>query len=85
MRPRPRSRRAARTRSHPSRRPRHRPAGDVDTRSETATPLVSMDIAHAAAGGGKAVNITIDDGPDPFWTPKVLNVLRETVSGPPSA
>jgi peptidoglycan/xylan/chitin deacetylase (PgdA/CDA1 family) len=36
-----------------------------------------MDIAHAAASGGKAVNITVDDGPDPFWTPKVLKVLRD--------
>ncbi|WP_435837728.1 polysaccharide deacetylase family protein [Streptantibioticus parmotrematis] len=40
-------------------------------------PLVNMDIAHAAATGGKAVNITIDDGPDPVWTPKVLQVLKE--------
>ncbi|MFB7592541.1 polysaccharide deacetylase family protein [Streptomyces sp. NPDC056169] len=34
-------------------------------------------IAHAAEAGGKAVNITIDDGPDPQWTPKVLDVLKE--------
>ncbi|WP_329274727.1 polysaccharide deacetylase family protein [Streptomyces sp. NBC_00691] len=34
-------------------------------------------IAHAAEAGGKAVNITIDDGPDPQWTPKVLRVLKE--------
>ncbi|WUO88712.1 polysaccharide deacetylase family protein [Streptomyces sp. NBC_00273] len=33
-------------------------------------------IAHASEGGGDAVNITIDDGPDPRWTPKVLDVLR---------
>ncbi len=38
-------------------------------------PLVSMDIAHASEQHGKAVNITIDDGPDPRWTPKVLAVL----------
>ncbi|MCA1219117.1 polysaccharide deacetylase family protein, partial [Streptomyces sp. 8L] len=52
--------------------------------SETSTPdpslpppVVSMDIAHAALSGGKAVNITIDDGPDPRWTPKVLAVLKD--------
>ncbi|MEE1752109.1 polysaccharide deacetylase family protein [Streptomyces sp. SP18CS02] len=39
-------------------------------------PLVSMDIAHASDQGPKGVNITIDDGPDPVWTPKVLQVLE---------
>lgn len=39
-------------------------------------PLVSMDIAHASDRGADAVNITIDDGPDPVWTPKILKVLR---------
>ncbi|WP_354379692.1 polysaccharide deacetylase family protein [Streptomyces sp. PvR034] len=34
-------------------------------------------IAHASEAGGDAVNITIDDGPDPTWTPKVLEVLRK--------
>ncbi|MFJ5028525.1 polysaccharide deacetylase family protein [Streptomyces sp. NPDC088560] len=38
---------------------------------------VSPDIAHASDGGAHAVNITIDDGPDPVWTPQVLQVLRE--------
>ncbi|MEU9077727.1 polysaccharide deacetylase family protein [Kitasatospora sp. NPDC048538] len=33
-------------------------------------------IAHASESGGNAVNITIDDGPDPIWTPKVLDVLK---------
>ncbi|GLX35257.1 polysaccharide deacetylase family protein [Streptomyces lavendulae] len=32
-------------------------------------------IAHASEGGGNTVNITIDDGPDPRWTPQVLDVL----------
>ncbi|WP_078657104.1 polysaccharide deacetylase family protein [Kitasatospora aureofaciens] len=34
-------------------------------------------IAHASEAGGNAVNITIDDGPDPVWTPKVLDVLKQ--------
>ncbi|MEU6209004.1 polysaccharide deacetylase family protein [Streptomyces sp. NPDC047023] len=32
-------------------------------------------IAHASEDGADAVNITIDDGPDPRWTPRVLDVL----------
>lgn len=38
---------------------------------------VPRDIAHATESGGKAVNITIDDGPDPTWTPQVLDLLDE--------
>ncbi|MEU8619119.1 polysaccharide deacetylase family protein [Streptomyces sp. NPDC048623] len=42
------------------------------------TPVkVPESIVHAAEAGGKAVNITIDDGPDPRWTPQILDVLRE--------
>lgn len=41
------------------------------------TAAVSPVIAHASDGGAHAVNITIDDGPDPVWTPQVLQVLRE--------
>ncbi|MES4889988.1 polysaccharide deacetylase family protein [Streptomyces sp. NPDC096012] len=38
---------------------------------------VSDVIAHASDGGAHAVNITIDDGPDPVWTPQVLRLLRD--------
>jgi peptidoglycan/xylan/chitin deacetylase (PgdA/CDA1 family) len=41
-----------------------------------AAPLSPV-IAHASDRGEHAVNITIDDGPDPVWTPQVLQVLRE--------
>ena len=40
-------------------------------------PRVSMDLAHASDQGEHAVNITIDDGPDPVWTPQILQVLKE--------
>ncbi|MFD8413472.1 polysaccharide deacetylase family protein [Streptomyces sp. NPDC059650] len=40
-------------------------------------PQVPESIAHASEGGGNTVNITIDDGPDPNWTPKVLDVLKK--------
>ncbi|MFE9452153.1 polysaccharide deacetylase family protein [Streptomyces sp. NPDC006739] len=42
-----------------------------------AKTTVSVDIAHASDRGPRGVNITIDDGPDPVWTPQVLQVLRE--------
>ncbi|MFE9598264.1 polysaccharide deacetylase family protein [Streptomyces hokutonensis] len=38
---------------------------------------VSAEIVHASDKGARGVNITIDDGPDPTWTPQVLQVLRE--------
>ena len=28
-------------------------------------------------GGGPVVALTFDDGPDPTWTPQVLNLLRD--------
>ncbi|NUR02418.1 MAG: polysaccharide deacetylase family protein [Streptomyces sp.] len=39
-------------------------------------PAVPDGIQHAAETPGKAVNITIDDGPDPRWTPQILDVLK---------
>ena len=38
---------------------------------------VSATIVHASDKGARGVNITIDDGPDPVWTPQVLQVLKE--------
>ncbi|TGB17948.1 polysaccharide deacetylase family protein [Streptomyces palmae] len=38
---------------------------------------VPESIAHATERGGKTVSITIDDGPDPNWTPQVLDVLKD--------
>jgi peptidoglycan/xylan/chitin deacetylase (PgdA/CDA1 family) len=38
---------------------------------------VSPEIAHASELGARGVNITIDDGPDPVWTPQVLQLLEE--------
>lgn len=61
-------------------------AGAVDGSSpraeSSATPgtgvkPVSVTIAHASDKGARGVNITIDDGPDPVWTPQMLDVLRE--------
>ncbi|MFF4434065.1 polysaccharide deacetylase family protein [Streptomyces sp. NPDC001513] len=38
---------------------------------------VPLGISRLAQGAGRDVAITIDDGPDPRWTPQVLKVLRE--------
>ncbi|MFF6984521.1 polysaccharide deacetylase family protein [Streptomyces sp. NPDC008343] len=46
-----------------------KPGSDVKAVAET--------IVHASDKGARGVNITIDDGPDPVWTPQVLDVLRE--------
>ncbi|GGV69579.1 hydrolase [Streptomyces griseoloalbus] len=45
------------------------PGGDLEP--------VAVTIAHASDEGPRGVNITIDDGPDPVWTPQVLDLLRE--------
>ncbi|GAA2909821.1 hypothetical protein GCM10020221_02220 [Streptomyces thioluteus] len=39
---------------------------------------VSEEISHDSESPGKVVNLTIDDGPDPVWTPKVLDLLRRS-------
>ncbi|MFE3068521.1 polysaccharide deacetylase family protein [Streptomyces sp. NPDC059247] len=44
--------------------------------SDKAAKPVSVTIAHASEAGPRGVNITIDDGPDPVWTPRVLDLLR---------
>ncbi|MEU4352316.1 polysaccharide deacetylase family protein [Streptomyces sp. NPDC023838] len=38
---------------------------------------VAATIAHASEAGARGINITIDDGPDPVWTPQVLDLLRK--------
>ncbi|MEU5211629.1 polysaccharide deacetylase family protein [Streptomyces sp. NPDC020742] len=37
---------------------------------------VDPSIVHASDRPGRSLNITIDDGPDPVWTPRVLDVLK---------
>ncbi|MBD0742533.1 polysaccharide deacetylase family protein [Streptomyces sp. CBMA152] len=58
-------------------------AGDSSPKAAaSATPgsdvqRVEATIVHTSDAGTRGVNITIDDGPDPRWTPQVLDVLRE--------
>jgi len=50
------------------------------TASPSADPrptAVPDSIQHQPENPGRYVNITIDDGPNPVWTPQVLEVLKE--------
>ncbi|OCC08570.1 polysaccharide deacetylase family protein [Streptomyces sp. PTY087I2] len=40
-------------------------------------PVVDMAIVRESEDPGKTVNITLDDGPSPRWTPKALELLRQ--------
>ncbi|MEU0398766.1 polysaccharide deacetylase family protein [Streptomyces sp. NPDC006197] len=53
------------------------PAGKPGQPAQVRPQKVPESIAHAAEAGGSAVNITIDDGPDPRWTPQMLDILKE--------
>ncbi|MGW2105443.1 polysaccharide deacetylase family protein [Streptomyces sp. NPDC001948] len=44
---------------------------------EQPVTKVAEEIAHASDRGARGVNITIDDGPDPNWTPQVLQLLKD--------
>lgn len=56
---------------------RQQEAGHPGPAGQRASRGIPEGIAHASEGGGKTVNITIDDGPDPRWTPEVLDVLEK--------
>ncbi|MFI8093440.1 polysaccharide deacetylase family protein [Streptomyces sp. NPDC086080] len=53
------------------------PQASASAKPAGAVERVSATIAHASDAGPRGVNITIDDGPDPAWTPQVLDLLRE--------
>lgn len=55
------------------------PAGARKPQGQVSAPVakVAADIAHASDRGARGVNITIDDGPDPVWTPQVLQLLED--------
>ncbi len=44
--------------------------------SSLPRPLVDPAIVRESEDAGKTVNLTLDDGPDPRWTPKALEILR---------
>ncbi|MFC8664758.1 polysaccharide deacetylase family protein [Streptomyces sp. NPDC057199] len=53
------------------------PKGSASAEPASDVKPVAVTIAHASDKGPRGVNITIDDGPDPVWTPQMLDVLRE--------
>ncbi|HEY3479881.1 MAG TPA: polysaccharide deacetylase family protein [Streptomyces sp.] len=55
----------------------HSPTAGTHTPGRPAAVPVPDSIQHQPEAPGKAVNITIDDGPDPVWTPQVLAVLKQ--------
>ncbi|MEV0254084.1 polysaccharide deacetylase family protein [Streptomyces sp. NPDC050732] len=53
------------------------PEAAAPAKPGSAVEPVAATIAHASEKGKRGINITIDDGPDPVWTPRVLDLLRE--------
>ncbi|GAA2309604.1 polysaccharide deacetylase family protein [Streptomyces caniferus] len=52
--------------------------GIGSAKAKRAAPApVDPSIVHASDRPGRSLNITIDDGPSPVWTPKVLAVLKK--------
>ncbi|MFG2915890.1 polysaccharide deacetylase family protein [Kitasatospora sp. NPDC048298] len=51
------------------------PAADPAPDPGLPAPTVDMSISRQSEDPGKTVNLTIDDGPDPQWTPRILDVL----------
>ncbi|MFI1015040.1 polysaccharide deacetylase family protein [Streptomyces sp. NPDC020965] len=41
-----------------------------------STPTVDTAIVRESEDAGKTVNLTLDDGPDPRWTPQALELLK---------
>ncbi|SDZ16518.1 Glycosyltransferase, catalytic subunit of cellulose synthase and poly-beta-1,6-N-acetylglucosamine synthase [Micromonospora pattaloongensis] len=61
--------------------PAARPATDAPAASESGAaggPVLRFDGAAPASRNmpGRTIALTFDDGPDPVWTPRVLDVLR---------
>ncbi|MFB7275248.1 polysaccharide deacetylase family protein [Streptomyces sp. NPDC056244] len=57
--------------------PQARVSAPDDRPQDRTVAKVAADIAHASDRGAQGVNITIDDGPDPVWTPQVLQLLED--------
>ncbi|MEV0977731.1 polysaccharide deacetylase family protein [Streptomyces sp. NPDC049915] len=53
------------------------PRASASAKPGSALQSVAASIAHSSDKGPRGVNITIDDGPDPVWTPQVLEVLAK--------
>lgn len=54
---------------------RKRPTDRVSPRPETTATAVAAQVVWRAEPAQRLVSLTFDDGPDPRWTPRVLEVL----------
>src|SRR3546814_9535401 len=48
-----------------------------DIVDETYTRLPTTSVIRQFGGAAKKIALTFDDGPDPEWTPKILDILKE--------
>ncbi|MEV4556675.1 bifunctional polysaccharide deacetylase/glycosyltransferase family 2 protein [Kitasatospora sp. NPDC049285] len=48
----------------------------VPAQVRTGGPVISADGARTARPAAGTIALTFDDGPDPVWTPRILDVLR---------
>jgi peptidoglycan/xylan/chitin deacetylase (PgdA/CDA1 family) len=52
-------------------------SGEVVTRTVLEAPVAAVEVKVTAVTAGSSVFLTFDDGPDPTWTPQVLDVLAK--------
>ncbi|MGW7436547.1 bifunctional polysaccharide deacetylase/glycosyltransferase family 2 protein [Streptomyces sp. NPDC054849] len=63
--------------STPDAAPRERgPGTSVPAAISSGGPVIEGAAARTAAPKARTIALTFDDGPDPVWTPKILDVLR---------
>ncbi len=61
----------------PDAAPRERgPGTSVPAAISSGGPVIEGAAARTAAPAARTIALTFDDGPDPVWTPKILDVLR---------
>ncbi|MEU7606866.1 bifunctional polysaccharide deacetylase/glycosyltransferase family 2 protein [Streptomyces sp. NPDC041003] len=52
------------------------PGTSVPAEISSGGPVIEGAAARTAAPAARTIALTFDDGPDPVWTPKILDVLR---------
>ncbi|MET9612245.1 bifunctional polysaccharide deacetylase/glycosyltransferase family 2 protein [Kitasatospora indigofera] len=52
------------------------PAAAVPARIASGGPVIDAGATRSAGPAERTIALTFDDGPDPVWTPKILDVLR---------
>ncbi len=52
------------------------PAGAVPAQITSGGPVIEGAAARTAGPAARTIALTFDDGPDPVWTPKILDVLH---------